>query len=127
MRTALALALLALALPTHAEPVVVASGAYPEGLMWHDGRIYFTEMGADRVTIIENGGTREFWRLPGCGPTQIVRFGPKGFVVSVAAPQGSYNPAPRKFNLVMKSDKRTPSIVTIADDGRAREVEIRQP
>ena len=80
MRTALALALLALALPTHAEPVVVASGAYPAGLMWHDGRIYFTEMGADRVTIIENGGTREFWRLPGCGPTQIVRFG-TGFVV----------------------------------------------
>ena len=46
---------------------MVASGAYPEGLMWHDGRIYFTEMGADRVTIIENVGTREFWRLPGCG------------------------------------------------------------
>ena len=80
MALALALALLALALPAHAEPVVVASGAYPEGLMWHDGRIYFTEMGADRVTIIENGGTREFWRLPGCGPTQIVRFG-IGFVV----------------------------------------------
>ena len=76
----MALVLLVLALPAHAEPVVVASGAYPEGLMWHDGRIYFTEMGADRVTIIENGGTREFWRLPGCGPTQIVRFG-SGFVV----------------------------------------------
>ena len=49
--------------------------------MWHDGRIYFTEMGADRVTIIENGGTREFWHMPGCGPTQIVPFGPTGFVV----------------------------------------------
>ena len=49
--------------------------------MWHDGRIYFTEMGADRVTIIENGSTREFWRMPGCGPTQIVPFGPTGFVV----------------------------------------------
>jgi len=48
--------------------------------MWHDGRIYFTEMGADRVSIIENGGSREFWHLPGCGPTQIVRFG-TGFVV----------------------------------------------
>jgi gluconolactonase len=64
-----------------AEPAVVASGAYPEGLMWHDGRIYFTEMGADRVSIIENGSTREFWRMPGCGPTQIVPFGPTGFVV----------------------------------------------
>jgi sugar lactone lactonase YvrE len=38
-------------------------------------------MGADRVSIIENGATREFWHLDGCGPTQIVRFGPNGFVV----------------------------------------------
>jgi sugar lactone lactonase YvrE len=64
-----------------AEPAVVASGSYPEGLLWHGGRMYFTEMGADRVSIIENGGTREFWRLPGCGPTQIVPFGASGFVV----------------------------------------------
>lgn len=81
MRTALALALLLLAAPAGAEPAVVASGAYPEGLLWHDGRMYFTEMGADRVSIIENGSTREFWKMPGCGPTQIVPFGPNGFVV----------------------------------------------
>jgi gluconolactonase len=77
----LALALLLIATPLRAEPAVVASGAYPEGLMWHDGRIYFTEMGADRVSVIENGKTREFWHLAGCGPTQIVPFGPTGFVV----------------------------------------------
>lgn len=64
-----------------AEPVVVASGAYPEGLLWHGGRLYFTEMGADRVSIIEESGTREFWHLNGCGPTQIVPFGPNGFIV----------------------------------------------
>jgi sugar lactone lactonase YvrE len=64
-----------------AEPTVVASGSYPEGLLWYGGRMYFTEMGADRVSIIEDGGTREFWRLPGCGPTQIVPFGASGFVV----------------------------------------------
>jgi sugar lactone lactonase YvrE len=80
-RAALALFLVLAGGAAHAEPAVVASGAYPEGLMWHDGRIYFTEMGADRVSIIENGGTREFWRLPGCGPTQIVPFGAAGFVV----------------------------------------------
>jgi sugar lactone lactonase YvrE len=77
----LALALVLLAGGADAEPAVIASGAYPEGLMWHDGRIFFTEMGADRVSVIENGGTREFWRLTGCGPTQIVRFGPNGFAV----------------------------------------------
>jgi sugar lactone lactonase YvrE len=81
MRRAAALALLVLAAPLRAEPAVVASGAYPEGLMWHDGRLYFTEMGADRVTVIENGKPRQFWHMPGCGPTQIVRFGASGFVV----------------------------------------------
>ena len=73
--------LLLLATAAQAEPTVVASGSYPEGLLWHGGRIYFTEMGADQVTIIENGSTREFWRDRGCGPTQIVPFGPSGFVV----------------------------------------------
>ena len=77
----LVLALSLLAGGAQAEPVVVASGSYPEGLLWHGGRMYFTEMGADRVSIIENGGTREFWKLPGCGPTQIVPFGINGFVV----------------------------------------------
>jgi sugar lactone lactonase YvrE len=81
MRGAVALALALLASPALAEPAVVASGAYPEGLMWHDGRIYFTEMGADRVSVIDHGNSREFWSLPGCGPTQIVPFGPSGFVV----------------------------------------------
>ena len=81
MKWALALTLALLAGPAFADPTVVASGAYPEGLMWHDGRIFFTEMGADRVSVIENGSTRMFWQLQGCGPTQIVPFGPTGFVV----------------------------------------------
>ncbi|MBM3530693.1 MAG: SMP-30/gluconolactonase/LRE family protein [Alphaproteobacteria bacterium] len=65
-----------------AEPVVVASGSYPEGLLWHGGRMYFAEMGADRVSAIEGGGTREFWRAAGCGPTSIVPFGDKGYLVN---------------------------------------------
>jgi len=75
-------ALMFLATTVHAEPTLVASGAYPEGLLWHDGRLFFTEMGADQVTIVASGSTREFWRERGCGPTQIVPFGPSGFVVN---------------------------------------------
>ena len=83
MRTHLAALLLALACGSaHAEPAVVASGAYPEGLLWHGGKMYFAEMGADRVSIIENGTTREFWRDPGCGPTAISPFGGSGFLVN---------------------------------------------
>jgi sugar lactone lactonase YvrE len=65
-----------------AEPVTVASGAYPEGLLWHGGRMVFAEMGADRVSIIDNGTTRAFWSDPGCGPTAISPFGPSGFLVN---------------------------------------------
>ncbi len=65
-----------------AEPVVVASGAYPEGLLWHGGRMYFAEMGADRVSVIESGSTRPFWSDPGCGPTSIAPFGPASFLVN---------------------------------------------
>jgi gluconolactonase len=64
-----------------AEPVVVASGAYPEGLLWHQGRMLFAEMGADRVSVIGNGTTREFWHDTGCGPTSIAPFG-AGFLVN---------------------------------------------
>jgi gluconolactonase len=83
-RAALAFALAAIFNPVAllAEPVIVASGAYPEGLLWHGGRMYFTEMGADRVSIIENGSTRQFWHGPGCGPTSIAAFGSNGFLVN---------------------------------------------
>ena len=76
-----ALALGVMACAAQAEPAVVASGSYPEGLLWRGGKLYFTEMGADRVSVIENGESKPFWTLQGCGPTQIVPFGPNGFVV----------------------------------------------
>jgi sugar lactone lactonase YvrE len=82
MRRVLGLGALLLAGAAMAEPAVIASGAYPEGLLWHGGRLYFTEMGADQVTIIENGSTRPFWRDAGCGPTSIAPFGPAGFLVN---------------------------------------------
>ena len=81
MRWSLAFALLLIAGGAQAEPTVVASGAYPEGLLWHGGRMYFTEMGADRVSVIEGGASKEFWREPHCGPTSIAPFG-GGFLVN---------------------------------------------
>jgi sugar lactone lactonase YvrE len=65
-----------------AEPVVVASGSYPEGLLWQGGRMYFTELGADRVDVIEDGKLREFWRDPHCGPTSVAAFGANGLLVT---------------------------------------------
>jgi sugar lactone lactonase YvrE len=81
-RPRLWLALLLVAGQAQAEPAVVASGAYPEGLLWHAGRMYFAEMGADRINVIEGGRAREFWRAAGCGPTSIAPFGPAGYLVN---------------------------------------------
>jgi sugar lactone lactonase YvrE len=76
------LALTLVAASARAEPVVVASGAYPEGLLWHGGRMFFAEMGADRISIIEGGQTRQFWRADGCGPTAIAPFGTGTFLIN---------------------------------------------
>jgi sugar lactone lactonase YvrE len=78
---AASLGFMLLATGAGAEPAVVASGSYPEGLLWHGGRMYFTEMGADRVNVIENGKVRQFWHEPDCGPTSIATFGTAGFLV----------------------------------------------
>jgi gluconolactonase len=75
-------ALVLLSTAACAEPAVIASGSYVEGLLWHEGRMYFTEMGADRVSVIEGKTVREFWRDTGCGPTSIAPFGPSGFLVT---------------------------------------------
>ena len=65
----LALSAMLLAGAAIAEPAVVASGAYPEGLLWHGGRMYFTEMGADRVSIIADGAMLvEDDRIQAVGP-----------------------------------------------------------
>ena len=73
--------LLAMA-PARGEPVTVASGAYPEGLLWHGGRMLFAEMGADRVSTVGKDGAIPFWRDAGCGPTSIAPFGRAGYLVN---------------------------------------------
>jgi sugar lactone lactonase YvrE len=84
VRTYLAALLLVLlaAAAARAEPQVIASGAYPEGLLWHGGKLYFTELGADRVDVMVQGKPRPFWSLPHCGPTQMTPFGANGFIVN---------------------------------------------
>ena len=90
--------------------------------------IFPDERGSASTTLYEDDGLSPAYKRGVFRRTALnVRRGPGGFVVSVAAPQGSYNPGPRKFSFVMKSDKRTPSVVTIADESRAHEVELRQP
>jgi gluconolactonase len=54
--------------------------SYPEGPLWQGERLYFAEMGADRVTLYERGETRSFFSQRGCGPTAIAPYG-EGFLI----------------------------------------------
>ena len=81
MAGVLAIGLMSIA-PAQGEPSIVATGAYPEGLLWHDGKMFFSEMGADRVSIIGKEGARSFWQDPGCGPTSVAPFGRSGYLVN---------------------------------------------
>lgn len=48
---------------------------YPEGPLWHEGKLYIAEMGADAVYVHENGRKRVYWRNAGCGPTSVAPYG----------------------------------------------------
>jgi gluconolactonase len=68
------LAALALFGVAHAE-VIDANADYPEGPLWRDGKIYYTEMGADRVASFADGQKQTVWRERGCGPTSLAHWG----------------------------------------------------
>jgi sugar lactone lactonase YvrE len=52
--------------------------SYPEGPLWQSKRLYFAEMGADRITMLEAGQSRTFFQRRGCGPTAIAPIGADG-------------------------------------------------
>lgn len=54
--------------------------SYPEGPLWRGTKLYYAEMGADRISVWEHGQTHPFFTLAGCGPTAIAPYGP-GFLV----------------------------------------------
>jgi|CXWL01.1.fsa_nt_gi gluconolactonase len=79
------LALGVLAACAGAEPSAQAGRAiealYPEGPLYQGETLYYAEMGADRISVIENDAPpRAFFTQRGCGPTAIAPYG-GGFLV----------------------------------------------
>ena len=66
--------LLALVLAAPASAAELAAADYPEGPLWHDGRLYYGEMSRDRVMVSDLGTVAVFWQLPGCGPVSIAPY-----------------------------------------------------
>jgi gluconolactonase len=51
------------------------AASYPEGPLSQGEKLYFAEMGADRVSVVEDGAARAFFTQRGCGPTAIAPYG----------------------------------------------------
>jgi gluconolactonase len=60
--------------------VLDAQANYPEGPLWQGGKLYVAEMGADRVSVFENGQKHTFFQRPECGPTALAPYG-DGFLI----------------------------------------------
>jgi gluconolactonase len=59
-----------------AEPAVsiLTAAAYPEGPLWHDGRLYYVEYTAGNVIAWDGTATRVYWHRDGCGPSGLIEF-----------------------------------------------------
>ena len=64
----------------HAE-IVDPAASYPEGALWRDGAIFYTEMGADQVSTVTGGAKHVYWRERNCGPTSLAPYGDGGLLV----------------------------------------------
>jgi len=83
--------------------------------------IYPDDSGSASTTLYEDDGMSPAYKQGAFRRTAInVRRGQRGFAVSVAAPEGSYNPGSRSLKFVVNTKS-----VIVADDGKARQVEIR--
>jgi alpha-glucosidase len=88
--------------------------------------IYPDGRGAASGTLYEDDGLSPAYKDGGFRRTTVnVSRSAKGFVASIGAPTGQYNPGPRRFGFIIKSAGANPKMIMIADDGKARTVEIK--
>jgi alpha-glucosidase len=87
--------------------------------------IYPDEQGSASTTLYEDDGISPAYQQEDFRRTTIsVERTAGGFNVSLAAPQGRYNPGARKLSFIIKSERRTSAAITVPDDGAARKVKI---
>jgi alpha-glucosidase len=87
--------------------------------------IYPDDKGSASTTLYEDDGlSPEYERGAFRRTTVSVNRTARGYVAGMSAPIGQYNPGARKFSLLIKPAPAA-RVVTVADDGRARQIEIK--
>jgi sugar lactone lactonase YvrE len=55
-----------------AQPVVIdADAAFPEGPLFFDGKLYYAQYGAHKISVWNGETIADFWNQDGCGPAAI--------------------------------------------------------
>lgn len=67
--------------------IVNTSSNYPDGPVWKDRALYYTEYADDRVICRDGRGNTEFWKESGCGPRSLALF--NGTLVVACRDSGS--------------------------------------
>ena len=87
--------------------------------------IYPDDDGSAATTLYEDDGVSPAYQRGVFRRTIIdVKRAKTGYVVSIGAPAGDYDPGARRFSFAINASP-TPKFVTITDDGRGRTIEIR--
>lgn len=87
--------------------------------------IYPDGRGVASTTLYEDDGLSPAYKDGGFRRTTVnVSRSAKGFVASISAPSGQYNPGTRRFTFVVKSAGAIQKTL-MTDDGKARTVEIK--
>jgi alpha-glucosidase len=87
--------------------------------------IYPDDKGSASTTLYEDDGLSPAYKDGVFRRTTVnVKRAAQGYVVNVGAPLGQYNPGARKFSFVIKSVSPG-RVVTVIDDGRAQQIEIK--
>ena len=88
--------------------------------------IYPDDKGSASTTLYEDDGLSPAYKDGAFRRTTVaVKQVAGGYIATMTAPEGRYNPGPRKLNFGINSEHATRRIVTVVDDGSARRIEIK--
>jgi sugar lactone lactonase YvrE len=62
--------------------VIDPKTAFPEGPLWHDGRLYYVEYGGHTIMAYDGEQSEKVWEQEGCGPSAVVALPGGDFLVT---------------------------------------------
>lgn len=62
--------------------VIDADARFPEGPVWHDGKLFYVEYGGHTVMSWDGRDSTVFWTMDGCGPAAVEPSGDGTFLVT---------------------------------------------